>query len=118
MELGNNQKAWIKALTSGKYKQSEGHLEFDGGYCCLGVACKVAEENGIKLEYYDKEISGKCLTSQPNVKDWLGLTTSDGKFYEEDYCTSLAELNDSGIPFKKIADSIKEKAEQLFSESK
>lgn len=34
--------AWLKALLSGEYTQTADCL-FDGkGYCCLGVACKVA----------------------------------------------------------------------------
>ncbi len=32
---------WLTALRSGEYKQCTGHLELDGGYCCLGVALKV-----------------------------------------------------------------------------
>lgn len=33
---------WIAALRSGEYKQGKFYLEHNGGYCCLGVACKIA----------------------------------------------------------------------------
>lgn len=32
---------WLKALRSGKYKQTTKRLQDNKGYCCLGVACKV-----------------------------------------------------------------------------
>jgi hypothetical protein len=37
-----NRKKWVKALRSGKYKQTSGRLVRDGKYCCLGVACDVS----------------------------------------------------------------------------
>lgn len=41
--------AWIKALRSGKYKQTTGDLKNDYGYCCLGVLtdiyCKTHKQN-------------------------------------------------------------------------
>lgn len=30
-------KKWVKALRSGKYRQTRGSLKFEGAYCCLGV---------------------------------------------------------------------------------
>jgi hypothetical protein len=34
---------WIEALRSGEYRQAQGslHDQDNGGYCCLGVLCKV-----------------------------------------------------------------------------
>jgi hypothetical protein len=34
---------WLAALRSGKYKQGTGRLHYGNKYCCLGVACAVAE---------------------------------------------------------------------------
>lgn len=34
---------WVAALRSGKYAQSRYALRSTDGYCCLGVACEVAE---------------------------------------------------------------------------
>lgn len=32
---------WVEALRSGEYKQTQGFLEKEGSYCCLGVYCEV-----------------------------------------------------------------------------
>ena len=53
-------KIWTAALRSGKYKQGIGFLtlEFVKGpdviveYCCLGVACAIADQFGISLDSY------------------------------------------------------------------
>lgn len=45
--MTNEQKTnWIEALKSGKYKQTQGALQRDGKYCCLGVLQKIT---GCKL---------------------------------------------------------------------
>lgn len=36
---------WIAALRSGEYKQGRCQLEREGKYCCLGVACVIADKN-------------------------------------------------------------------------
>ena len=38
-------KIWIEGLRSGKYKQGIRALEVDGALCCLGVLCRVLEED-------------------------------------------------------------------------
>lgn len=66
--LGPNQQKWINALKSGEYEQCDGSLEDSNGYCCLGVACKVAEENNIEIYYDDNgEIIGGTLEDQEEV---------------------------------------------------
>ena len=35
----------IAALRSGEYKQIQGHLKDDNGFCALGVACDVYDPN-------------------------------------------------------------------------
>jgi hypothetical protein len=118
-KLGENQQKWVDALLSGKYKQGDGHLQFKDRYCCLGVACVVAEENGVEV-FRDNcgELYGPTLTTQEKVKEWLGLYDAEGSYLEEDYSTNLTELNDGGVKFKSIAQTIKENADQLFSETK
>lgn len=39
----------VDALRSGRFQQGYGHLRAKNEYCCLGVACEVAMENGIQL---------------------------------------------------------------------
>ena len=43
-QIKANRKAWIEALRSRKFRQTKGKLKSrNGSYCCLGVACEVAE---------------------------------------------------------------------------
>lgn len=45
---------WVKALRSGRYKQTQGNLAIGKGpyemNCCLGVLCRVAHEPRTKWE--------------------------------------------------------------------
>ena len=113
---------WVKALRSGKYKQGTGLLvqSRDNGrgkevfeHCCLGV---LAEISGIKRD----EIMGSELLDGWNDK--CGLKTNNGKPYDEfgDFKKiqiktvnrgtvregNLADINDSKVSFKKIANWI------------
>jgi len=120
MELGPNQKKWVAALRSGKFTQAKGTLQCDNNYCCLGVACRVAEENGIVLFYSDfnsnsgGEVYGGTLNSQHNVQDWLKLKSGNGLFRD----ISLVYLNDKEKnSFNQIADAIEKNANELFEEA-
>lgn len=124
MELTKNQKLWVEALRSGKYKQAVGVLEStSGGFCCLGVACKVAEEHGVEV-VYDKlggTLHGNQLGYQRNVQEWLGLINGDGYPSDKlnvDPSLTLSSLNDSGATFEEIADIIEQHPEWYFHENK
>jgi len=101
---------WVKALRSGKYKQTtstlKGHALDDAGnfagvgYCCLGVACKLkAKEAGNKTSMYkyseDRSSKGAQLAGR-----WLLPNNDQFK---------LAKLNDEGKSFSEIADYIEKK---------
>jgi hypothetical protein len=69
---------WVDALRSGRYEQTTGRLANQEGYCCLGVACEVAIDSGVKLSrdtvtngtiLYD----GNCDGLPYPVSEWLGL---------------------------------------------
>lgn len=135
--LNPNAQKWVEALRSGKYKQGrkaltviENGVEYD---CCLGVACKVAIENGLDLETHieskDEEDATKTLrfydvkyygVLPPKVKDWLGLTTEDGVYgvasgiHSGNPCDLLASDNDAGQTFEQIAATIESQPEGLF----
>lgn len=82
--------------------ESAGH-----SYCCLGVACVVAEEHGINIERYEGKIRGVILTdTQEKVKNALGISTAG-----ED---KLAFLNDGGMSFKSIASYIRKYPTEIF----
>lgn len=89
-------KKWLKALRSGKYKQTRGALrrKSTGGMCCIGVLGHV---QGVNANVMD----GLCSSTLPNQKYWAGLVFSDFR--------QLANLNDSyRWSFKKIADWVEE----------
>lgn len=108
--------AWVAALRSGEYKQGRGALRADDRYCCLGVACELhrlheggpdwdTRENGDNLLY-----KGETACLPVSVQRWLGVSTFWGRFAG----TTLADVNDKGYPFSKIADLIETAPRDLF----
>jgi hypothetical protein len=114
---------WVAALRSGKFRQGEGCLTYRYGNgehdkdCCLGVACKVAglvgtDEGNVPTRIqYDgertvlpsslaKEIFGELLEDTDIPNGHLSFKNRNG------YTIILAELNDEGMSFDKIADII------------
>ncbi len=79
---------WLKALRSGKFKQTEGELHNHEGYCCLGVLRAICTEPKLRKEPGDELID---LLQLPKI----GLT--------EKQQTRLATMNDYGQSFTKIA---------------
>jgi len=101
-------KTWIAALRSGEYKQSKHRLETQGGYCCLGVACKVVIPiDKLELNQYGL-INGEYSDEQTYAPEWLKKINSDTEFWKT-YGESLAGLNDSkGYSFEAIAQIIED----------
>jgi hypothetical protein len=111
----------VDALRSGEYEQAQGKLrtEFGGvGYCCLGVATKIALDNGLEVENisdpndrlqgqpWDQTYQVMC----PVVADWYGFESGNptlvgwapsGQFVSD----QAAHWNDDhGANFARIAD--------------
>jgi hypothetical protein len=77
----------VDALRSGEYRQAQGKLrtEFNGGYCCLGVATKIALDHGLEVETindvnntlrgqpWDQLYQVMC----PTVVAWYGFDTGN-----------------------------------------
>lgn len=109
--MTENTKKWVKALRSGKYAQRRGYLQKDGKFCCLGIACEVAIENGVLLERTTTEIAetryNGCSGVLPKpVIEWLGCF-DDGCLSQE----RLIHLNDrEQLAFGEIANYIEEHA--------
>lgn len=111
MNRKNIQK-WVDALRSGNFRQGQGTLCTGGRYyCCLGVACEIAIENGVEISkrtdqfsnytYYNNEPSTLPII----VRDWLGVDSHDPVVEGE----SLSNWNDvRGANFSTIADMIEE----------
>ena len=116
MKLTELQQQWIGALKSGEYTQTTGVLQNSEGYCCLGVACRVADKSyDVQLAVYNSNfyyniLFGSDLDNQPKVQELLGLKHSFGRttvLYEKLLEDAIPEsirtkvkivLNDSDLP--------------------
>lgn len=90
---------WIDALRSGKFRQAQYTLkDEDGGYCCIGVLCKIQRASFAKL----KKDRGTL-----QIAGTLPRALTGGlEAYE---LSALSRLNDcSGKSFAEIADYIEQ----------
>jgi len=96
-------KRWVKALRSGRYKQTREKLgSLENGFCCLGLACHIK-----KIKFYEE-------TSYPPNEN-IRLKTLFGVRFKYSMRTLVA-MNDGGNSylehsFKEIADVLEGKME-------
>lgn len=109
-----NIQKWVEALESGKYKQGTSRLRrIDNSYCCLGVACQVALENGLEIDLrkdvddysYDRD----SCTLPKKVHNWLGIINEGGYFGNIEFKdgSNAIRVNDAGMSFVEIAQKIR-----------
>lgn len=110
---------WVAALRSGKYKQSTGVLRHAGGFCCLGVLCEVAIEEGIPLVVEKRGYGYNAITYNDSshllpraVLSWAEMRWDDGTFLGR-VRKSLVQMNDHGATFEEIANIIETHYEEL-----
>lgn len=98
-------KLWIKALLSGKYKQTHQNLHDTDGYCCLGVLCRVVSPNTKWEDDIQNDgnytFKGEGLMPPRDLLKDIGLSYQSAK--------ALARMNDNGKSFEQIAKRIKAK---------
>lgn len=108
-KLGPRQRKWLRALESGKFKQTREKLFSGRGYCCLAVACVVAgikpvfkKEDGVYT--FDDE-----RTDLPQwVADWFGFFERSGGHRYHRHLDELTVLNDDlKYSLKNIAATIR-----------
>jgi len=107
---------WTAALRSGTYKQGEGYLRINDGYCCFGVLCELAvKARIIHLRQNDNGIwqyDGRADYLPEAVLDWAGLRISNPEVSTPSGMFPLAILNDGDDEtegqwsFAQIADAI------------
>jgi hypothetical protein len=111
---------WIDALLSGDYSQGTDRLRTGDRFCCLGVLCDLAAQEGIgqwSPINTNFHLDGKVFYGAiPHVvADWAGLEYEDRTplldHTEEGTETldQLASMNDSGWTFQQIAEIVKDK---------
>ncbi len=97
---------WVAALRSGEYPQGKGCLKNEDGYCCLGVAYKVA--TGLEPDGRTQISRGiKHIRKVPKILIWGDKMTKE----KQDFLNGLGEMNDGGYEegaksFSEIADYI------------
>lgn len=106
---------WVTALRSGDYPQAQGYLRKEEGYCCLGVLCQVAANEGVipqpqwngQAYVYSSEMQQAVAYPHAKVVEWAGLGTDNPYVtVNGDERESLVDLNDNGSTFGEIADLI------------
>lgn len=110
---------WLSALRSGKYKQGTTYLynACNDTYCVLGVLGEI--EGATKKEMNRQMLLSDIGMFMKLIPEYSKLTRAQkkkAKDYDKEFftfsvmyngaMTSLAEINDNGIPFSKIADII------------
>lgn len=106
--------AWAAVLEAGIVAQGNRQLRIDRedgppAFCCLGVLCELALEAGA-IESY---VGGAGYPFDP-VRRWAGLYTLDGGFDGGD--DSLAAMNDAGLTFEAIAQTIRAEPDGLIDD--
>lgn len=131
MTLTPAQTAWIAALRSGDYTQTQGQLEDPktGGMCCLGVGCKLLlKEDAREVRYDDVFYYEERADAPRALQDVLNLRHQSGEFdltkiprevhspwpVNQHGETGLALLNDRGFSFEQLADIIETYPEAVF----
>ena len=132
----------IRRLRSGDYHQGQSALRLRNGegmadtYCCLGVMCEIAVEEGVITReparnvgggyWYGNSNQGSDIYLPDDVVIWAGIVSDiekessmDEYFYEqrgaygEAKHMALAVMNDDGKPFPEIADWLAANVERV-----
>jgi hypothetical protein len=117
---------WLKDLRGGMFQQGRGalkrvdqdsHGKMQEFHCCLGVLCeRYRRESGDLMTWHPTGEFGTALFGDAEVHvlpqavaDWAGLAFTNPQVRVPKYdLTTLADLNDSGFSFHRIADFIEE----------
>lgn len=111
-------KEWVAALRSGEYEQGREYLNTKGKYCCLGVLCEIAIKHGLDLPIRTRRTYSNISVIAydqiehvlpAKVQKWAGLGSESPSVQFNGCNTALAEMNDEGMSFERIADIIEEK---------
>jgi hypothetical protein len=115
---------WVKALRSGEYEQGTGKLcsideNGKNSFCCLGVLYDLAvKKEPEKFSWDNKSVIDTAYPVSDNISDdgillpeWFVEHInfeggSSGKFIIDDDEFYLYDMNDDGMTFNQIADSI------------
>ena len=99
---------WIRALRSGRYKQTRKFLRSDGKYCCLGVLCNIVKPQ-VKGKWY-----GSCFKVKDNGDEFnLPVSVQNFAGVSNSLHDSCVTWNDEqNMNFKEIAQKLEDKLNQ------
>jgi hypothetical protein len=118
---------WIQKLRSGEYPQTSNALNraepdrFTGneapvGYCCLGVLCDIAVEDGmgfwadttdgVRAFYFNGSGTPHRAFLSDDIAEWAGIKLGPDEDTDYDVVMDLMGMNDKGRSFDEIADHI------------
>jgi hypothetical protein len=86
---------WVEALRSGRYKQATGALKKEDGYCCLGVACDLAAQDGVGKWLGDNHYGAAKFWGGGDEDNW-----SDAELTESVAAWLGIDETDPWVPFK------------------
>lgn len=119
---------WVKALRSGKFKQTTGTLHKTEqnrvtsqeklGFCCLGVLAKVCRINDNLIDDFaslDDPYFSSCQVSHNEGRPTIGKVSVRTSGSGNEFLTfdSLALANDKGATFRSIASWIEKNYKRL-----
>lgn len=76
----NDNRYLVRAvLASGEFEQTRNALQGWDSFCCLGVACLVAERHGVEVLRSEDGmlVGGGLLDDQPAVAAWLAIDKAE-----------------------------------------
>lgn len=87
---------WTAALRSGRYRQGTTALRTGDEFCCLGVLCDLAEQDGVTQAHADGTVGGYSYDGYPDllppsVRDWAGLGDRGPE-------VTIQDWDDTGVP--------------------
>lgn len=86
---------WIKALRSGKYKQTYGTLRGKVGFCCLGVLCDIRNPKGWSVPKRNGHNQVYYISKENNCIGMLSSKILKAIQMSQDQMEKLIKLNDS-----------------------
>lgn len=95
---------WVSALRSGSYPQAKNFLRTEEGFCCLGVACDLVNQEGWKKVKVPIAVVYGWEDKNGNHINSVGYPP----FIPNVASRKLAEMNDAGSSFDEIANWIEE----------
>lgn len=75
---------WVDALRSGEYEQAKNYLSTSDGYCCLGVLCEIAVQDGVVFKDHEAYFSEEEPQNDYSAEElpraviaWAGLEDTE-----------------------------------------